>query len=257
MWHGPHGRPVLGAKAEMRAIGRVDLAAYVRALPLYARHPWLMAAPLLMSLAGALLLILVPSSGGTIGSLTGGLTALFINLLDSFGLAVSLIIAERAWRMGSAPFDDAWADARRKAPDILMAALGFNVVLYVAGLVGGFLGSIGALALTALAAYFFIYAVPAAAIGGVPGGAALQVSLERVQRSYANTFLLGVVFVAFTTLFPTVWGFVAVQLASGPSFLQSTAAIDVVGAVIKAIGIGYLALVMAKAYEDASAWRRY
>jgi hypothetical protein len=241
----------------MRAIGRVDLAAYVRAIPLYARHPWLMAAPLLMSLAGALLQILIPSSGGAIGSLTGGLTALFVNLLDSFGLAVSLIIAERAWRMGRSPFDDAWADARRKAGDILMAAFGFTFVLYVAGLLGGFLGSLGAIVLTALAAYFFIYAIPAAAIGGVPGGAALQVSIERVQRSYANTFLLAVVFVGLTLLFPTVWGFAAVQLANGPSFLRSTAAIEVVGAVIKAFGIGYLALVMAKAYEDASGWRRY
>jgi hypothetical protein len=241
----------------MRNVGRVDFAAYLRAFPLYARHPWLAAAPLLMSLAGALLLLLVPSSDGTLGSLTGGLTSLFVTLLNSFGLAVSLIIAERAWRMGRAPFDDAWNDARRKAGDILMAAFGFTFVVYVAGLIGGFLGGVGAIVLTAIAAYFFIYTIAAAAIGGVPGAAALQVSIERVQRSYANTFVLGLVFALFTVFYPTLRELVVLQLASGLSFFRSMAAIVVVGAVIQAIGIGYLALVMAKAYEDASAWRRY
>jgi hypothetical protein len=125
-------------------------------------------------------------------------------------------------------------------------------VLYVAGLVGGLVGSIGSIALTALATYFFIYAVPAAALGGVPGGAALQVSIERVQRSYANTFVLCIVFMLLTALFPIAWGFAAAPLSSGPEFLRSAAVVAILEALIKAVGIGYLALVMAKAYEDAS-----
>jgi hypothetical protein len=241
----------------MRTLGGVDLAAYARAIPLYARNPWLIVGPLATSLAGALLLLAVPPSDGALGSLTGGFMMLFINLLDSFGLAVSLIIAERAWRMGRSPFDDAWNDARRKAPDILMAALGFNVVLYVAGLVGGFAGAYGALALTALAAYFFIYAVPAAAIGGIPGGAALQVSIERVQRSYANTLVLGIVFVFLLFLYPIAESFVFPLLANGPSFVTSNAVYHVIGGLVKSVGLGYFAIVLAKAYEDASAWRRY
>jgi hypothetical protein len=240
----------------MRAAGGVDLAAYVRAFAIYARNPWILLGPALASLVGAILLALIPPSGGLLGSLNGGLMALFVNLLDSFGLAIALIVAERAWRVGRAPFSHAWDDARRKAPDILMAALGFNLLIYVAGLLGGFAGSYGALALTVVAAYFFIYAVPAAAIGGVPGGAALQVSIERVQRSYANTLVLGIVFVLLLFLFPIADNFIFPLLASGPPFLTSSVFVHAVEGLVKAIGMGYFAIVLAKAYEDASLWRR-
>jgi hypothetical protein len=241
----------------MRELRQVDLGAYVRAFGLYARNPWLALAPFIVALIGMVLTMVTPSGGGPLGGLTGGLMGLFVNLLDAFGLAVSLIVADTAWRRGRAPFSDAWDEARRKAGDILMAALGFTFLLYVAGLVGSFVGSIGGIVLTAIAAYFFIYTIPAAAIGGIPGGAALQASIERVQRSYANSFLLGVVFVLFTALFPTVWGYAAAGLASFSDVMASNAVVQILGACIKAIGIGYLSLVMAKAYNDASYGRRY
>lgn len=242
----------------MQRIGSVDFGAYLRAFGLYARNPWLLVAPLLAGLAGALLtMVFSQPSPGPLGGLTAGLTGLFVQLLDAFGLAVSLVVADTAWRRGRAPFGDAWEEARRKAGDILMAAIGYTFIVYVAGLVGSFVGNYGALALTAVAAFFFIYTIPAAAIGGIPGGAALQVSIERVQRSYANTFVLGIVFVAFTALFPVIWQYAALGLASLSDLFASNAVVQIVGTTIKAIGLGYLALVMAKAYNDASYGRHF
>ncbi|MBV9102041.1 MAG: hypothetical protein JO060_00530 [Candidatus Eremiobacteraeota bacterium] len=236
----------------IRGLQPLDLGAYVRALGLYARNPALALPPFITTLLGTLLILASPPTGGPVGGLAGGFTGLIVSLLDSFGLAVSLIIADYAWRRGRAPVDVAFAEAKRKAGDILLAAIGFNFLLFVAGLVGSFLGNTGAIVVTAVAAYFFIYTIPAAAIGGIPGGAALQVSIERVQRSYVNTFFLGIVFVLFTALFPTVWGYAATALAGASDVFASNSVVQIVGACIKALGIGYLALVMAKAYNDAS-----
>jgi hypothetical protein len=241
----------------MRGLGTVDLMAYVRAFGLYARNPSLAVAPLIAGLAGAALTMLTPGGTGPLGGLSNGLTGLVVSLLTSCGLAVSVIVADGAWRYGRSPFDTALDEARRKLGDILMAAIGFNFLLFVAGLLGGFLGGVGALVLTAVAAYFFIYTIPAAAIGGIPGGAALQVSIERVQRSYLATFVLGLVFVLFIVLFQLAWSEVVTALANLSPAFASLAARAIVGACVQAIGIGYLALVMAKAYNDASYGRRY
>ena len=229
----------------------VDVGAYLRAIPLYFRNPWLALGPLLTSLLGALLLILVPPSGPTGGGVGGGLMSIFVMLLDSFGLSISLIVAERAWRLGRGPFDDALQQARRRAPDILLAAIGYNFIIYVAGLVGGFLGSIPSLVLTAVAAFFFIYTIPAAAIGGVPGGAALQASIERVRGSIPGTLLLAVVLIALILLFSDVVNLTLPLLANWPALASSNAFLEIYQAVVKSIGLGYVALVMAKAYEDA------
>jgi hypothetical protein len=241
-----------------RRQGSVDLGAYVRAIGLYARNPWLALAPLLTSLIGALLLMLVPPSNGPAGALSGGLMSLFVMLLDSFGLSVSLIVAEKAWRTGHSPFDEAWTDAKRKAPDILMATIGFNFLIYVAGLVGGFLGPIGGLVATAAAGFFFIYTIAAAAIGGIPGGAALQASIERVQRSYPIALVLGAVIILLVWLFAVVVNLVGPLVVSIP-IPAPNAMLQVAEALIKAVGLGYIALVMAKAYDDSSMslWRRY
>ena len=241
----------------MQRIGGVDFGAYFRAFGLYARNPWLLVGPLLAGLAGALLTMVFQPTPGALGGLTSGIAGLIVQLLDGFGLAVSIILADTAWRRGRAPFGDAWEEARRKAGDILMATIGYTFIVWVAGLIGSFLGNYGALALTAVAAYFFIYTIPAAAIGGIPGGAALQVSLERVQRSYANTLVLGIVFIAFTALFPVIWEYAALGLASVSELFASNAVVQLLGALIKAIGLGYLALVIAKAYNDASYGRRF
>jgi len=244
----------------MRGIGRqssVDFGAYARAVPLYFRNPALALAPLIVSLIGLVLIIISPPGSGPLSGLSGGITSLLVQLIDSFGLAISVILAASAWRRGRASFSDAWDEGRRKAGDILMAALGYTFLIYVAGLVGGFVGGLGSIALSAVAMYFFIYTIPAAAIGGIPGGAALQVSIERVQSSYLNSLLLAIVFAVFAYEFTVVWGYAAVWLATLSDFFANTIAVQLIGAVIKALGLGYLALVMAKAYNDVSYRRIY
>jgi len=158
-----------------RSSPQVDLLAYLRAFVLLARNPQIALAPLAAALAELLLEKLVPTEGsGMIGALNGGLMGLIIQLVDFYALAVALIVAEAVWRRGRAPFDAAWEEARSKAGAILFAAIGFGFVLYVAGLVGGIAGGLGSIALTLVATFFFIYALPAAAIGGIPGSGALQ-----------------------------------------------------------------------------------
>jgi hypothetical protein len=243
----------------LRAQQAVDVGAYFRAFALYARNPWIVVPPFLTGLIGfALTVVFTPSGRSLGGSLTGGIMGLFVTLLDFFGLAVSVIIADLAWRRGRGPLGEAWDDARRKAGDILMASLGFTFIVYVAGVAGSFVGLRGlSLVLSAVAAYFLIYTIPAAAIGGIPGGAALQISIERVQRGYLGALLLGIVFLLFTVLFATVYNDAVNELSSLSTFFASPLAVAIVGTAIKAIGLGYVALVMAKSYNDVSYGRRY
>jgi hypothetical protein len=241
----------------MRTGPAIDLGAYLRAFVLYARNPQLVLAPLVMGLAGTIILLVSPPSNGLLGNLSGGITGLIVGLLDSFGLGVALILADAAWRRGRAPFDDAWSEGRRRLGDILLAALGYNFVLWAAGLAGGLLGNIGALALSAIAAYFFIYTIPAAAIGGVPGGAALSISLERVKRSYANTLLLAFIAVVIMVVLPAFWETLSAPLAAGVTFASPVVVSTLALAFIKAVGVGYLALVMSKAYNDVSYGRHF
>jgi len=93
---------------------------------------------------------------------------------------------------------------------------------------------------------FLIYALPATAIGGIPGGAALQVSIDRVRQAPLPAAILTAVFLFL--YFGTLLGPFYLGLYGMGSLL--------VGAILKAIVLGYLALVMAKSYTDA-AFSRY
>jgi hypothetical protein len=193
------------ARIALRSLGGIDLGAYLRAFVLLARNPQIVLAPLLAAITSVLLQLVIPGGNGDfISSANSGIAGLISQLIGSFGLAVAMIVADAAWRHGRAPFDDAWDDARRKAGDILIAALGLNFVVYVAGLIGGFVGSAGTIVLSLVATYFFIYTLPAAAIGGVPGSAALQVSLERARTAIAPTLLVTLAYVLGTLLVPSL-----------------------------------------------------
>jgi len=180
----------------MRRARAVDWKLYVLAIPLLARNPALLLAPFAGALVGVFLTAFyggVAAADPLSGMVSGGIAQLIAFLLKSFALGVSLIIASGAWRRGVYSFDDAWVDARRKAGDILMAALGLNLVVYVAGLVGAFVSPPAGMLLSLAAIYFLIYTLPAAAIGGFPGTAALQASIDRVQRRYVPTAVLLIV----------------------------------------------------------------
>ncbi len=156
---------------------------YVRALPLLARNPAIMVVPLLTMVVGVLLtLVLAPAGGGALGSATLGLGQLLLFLLGLFGLGSACILADGAWRRGRMPFDEAWTETQRRGGDILFAAVGVSLLLSVGQYVSQLFGVLGYL-LMAAAVFFLIWAIPAAAVGGIPGGAAIQVSVERVRAA--------------------------------------------------------------------------
>ncbi|HXF33308.1 MAG TPA: hypothetical protein VN603_01960 [Candidatus Acidoferrales bacterium] len=225
----------------MRRTPRIDLGTYLLAIPLLLRNPELMAVPLLSGIVGVALARFLSASADILG-----LGQLIQFLLDAFALAVSIILADMAWRRGRGSFDDAWTDARRKAGDILLTAIGLNFIIFVADFAGRFLGTYFEIGLDVIAIFFMIFALPAVAIGGIPGGAALQISIDRVRQAPVPAGILTVVFLVlyFGTLL-------------GPFYLGLYGIVSLLGsAVLKAIVLGYLALVMAKIYTDA-AFSRY
>lgn len=210
---------------------------YLRAIPLLLRNPELMAVPLLSGIIGVAITRFLSPSADILG-----LGQLIQFLLDAFALAVSIILADTAWRRGRGSFEDAWSDARRKAGDILLTAIGLNFVIFVADFAGRLLSPYLEIALSVLAIFFLIYALPAAAIGGIPGAASLQVSIDRVRQ---NPLAAGVLTVVFLVLY--------FGTLLGPFYLGLYGMVALLGgAVIKAIVLGYVALVMAKSYTDAA-----
>ena len=238
---------------------RVDLVPYARAVLMLFRFPAVILAPLLMQVAQILIfrLLSFSSVGGPVAGATTGIMGLIVQLLNCFALSVSLIVADHAWRSGRAPFDQSWDEARRKAPDILLASLGFGFILWVASQAGGLLGSFGALALPAVALFFFIYTLPAAAIGGIPGGAALQISLERARRAVPATIFVTVVSVLAYFVLPILASDLILPLLLVTSFEASSAVSSLVTGFVLAISAGYVALVLAKVYNDVSYGRSY
>jgi hypothetical protein len=221
----------------MRAFRQLGLMTYLRAIPLLVRNPELMAVPLLSGIIGVAISRFLSPSADILG-----LGQLIQFLLDAFALSVSIILADSAWRYGRGSFEEAWSDARRKVGDILLTAIGLNFIIFVADFAGRLLGVYLEIGLDIIAILFLIYALPATAIGGIPGGAALQISIDRVRHAPLPAAILTAVFLVlyFGTLL-------------GPFYLGLYGIVSLlVGALLKAIVLGYLALVMAKAYADAS-----
>lgn len=242
----------------MRQSG-VDLSIYLKAIALLVRSPAIIVGPLLASLIAGTLELMIPTmaTGGPLGGLNAGFSQLIVQLLGSVGLGVAVIGADLAWRRGRASFDEIWTDAQRRLPDLLMAALGLNFILWVAVIIGSFVGFIGGLLLAAVALFFFIYTMAAAAIGGIPGGAALQVSVER-SRAYPLP-TIGV-FIAYVLVFFFLKSFAQTQLLDflvNLGVSSSTLITVLVVAVVQAICSAYVAAVLANIYADLSYGRRW
>ena len=225
---------------------RIDFSVYLRAFAVYARNPTVIVMPLLASVIGVLVGQLSdPLSGG---GFIASLTTFLLLLIQLFALGVSIIIADNGWRGKSGSFDDAWQDARHKARDILFAAFGFTFVLSIAQYAGTIVGSAIGIVLLALALYALIYTIAASAIGGIPGGAAISVSIERVKSSPMASALLTVI--TLVLLF-YLDNFIEAALF-GALGITSVIVGDIVGALLQAILYGYIAVVMAKVYADVS-----
>jgi hypothetical protein len=219
---------------------------YGEAFPLLARNPSLFLAPLFTGVIDVFVQEFAArtGSGDALGGITGGIMQLLIFIIDSFGLAVSLIIADRCWRRGKSSFDEGWEEARRRVGDIFMAALGLNFVIYVALQIGSFISPYLGIALFAVAFFFLIYTLPAASIGGIPGAAALNVSIERVRADFPTAIGLAICFVVLYWLIGTFLVPLYTADLGVASFL--------IAALVKAIALGYFALVLAKGYGEVS-----
>ena len=236
------------------AAWRVDPTIYLRAFVLLARNPQIALPPLLAGVIEIFLsqLFGIGSGGGLLGSINTSIGGLFAQLISSFGLAAAIVVAHGAWRRGRAPFDDAIEQERRRGGDILFAAFGFGFVVYLAGLVGSYIPLVGSLGLPLVAYFFMIYTLPAAAIGGVPGGAAPNASLERARQAPLATLVVTAVYIAAFVFVPTLVVNALTPVLFSNTFLASGIVVSLIVALIKAVVSGYVALVLAKTYDDVS-----
>jgi len=241
----------------MRAkVPGLDLSIYLQGLVNLARNPVVVLPPLLMSVICAALGMMGGGGSDPLGSATGGLLSLIESLLRFFGLGVAIIIGDQTWRRSRASFEDGWSEGRRKSGDILLATIGLTFCLFIAGLTGTFLGLLSYL-VVAVVVYFLIYTIPAAAIGGVPGGAALQTSIEAVRSAPIPALVLAIVSLG---LFFALEIFVIpeLSLAIVPYLSGSlNPLILVIDSIVEAIVEGYIAIVAAKVFADSTFARRW
>jgi hypothetical protein len=229
----------------------VDLSVYAKAVPLLVRNPAIIVVPVLMAVIGVFLQLtmLRSYSGGAMSGLTTQLASFIAFLLELFGLGAACIIADDAWRHGRASFEKGWAEARIRGGDILFAALGFTLLLSVAQYAGSLLGPL-ALALMVLVVVFLIWAIPAAAIGGVPGGAAIQASIDRIRGAPLPAVIAAIVTVALLGIGVPM---LSVSLSSWiPLLYANIIANLLVSALLQGIAVGYVALILTKTYTDAA-----
>jgi hypothetical protein len=241
---------------------RVDLSPFALGFVKLVRFPQIAAGPLLAAILAELLIGAFAGGSGALGASSLGLAGLIAQLINSFGYALAVICADAAWRRDRAPLDEAWNEASKKAGDILIAALGFQFCIWVAGLIasmllGALVGGLGVQIAILLATYFLIYTIPAAAIGGIPGGASIQISIERARANPIETLAVVVAYWLLTTIAPS---FLAEQLTALLIPLLREVAVTISSVILIAMyGLcyAYLAVVIAKVYAGISFGRRY
>jgi hypothetical protein len=228
----------------------VDVAMYAQAVPSLLRHPSIFVMPLLAAVVDLLIQQITPFFTNAAGGAGGFLFQIIIQLVYGFCFGVAVIGANNVWRGRHAGFDDAWEEGRRKAGGILIATIGFYFLVYVAGYVGGLIGSAAVqIALELVVAFFLIYTIPAAAIGGMPGNLAIGASFRAVRANVLGAAILAIVFVVLWIWLPN---FVVSQIGAGLGLIG----LELVLAAIKAVVLSYLAFPFAKQYDDV-AFRGY
>lgn len=233
-----------------RGLPAVDLVMYARAVPLLLRHPSIFAMPLLAAVVDLLIAQITPFFTDATGGGLNFLFAIIINLVYGFSFGVAVIAANNVWRRGRTTFDEAWEEGRHKAGGILIATIGFYFLVYVAQYAGQLLGSaILQIVLQLIVAFFLIYTIPAAAIGGMPGNFAIGASFRAVRANPLGTAVLAIVFVVLWVWLPE---FIVNRFALGLGVIGY----ELVHAAIRAIVLGYLAFPFAKQYDDV-AFRGY
>jgi hypothetical protein len=226
-----------------RGLG-IDLAMYAQAIPLLLRHPSVFVMPLLAAVVDLLLAQLSPLFTDPLGGGGNFIFAIVTQLVYGFCFGVAVIGANGVWRRQRATFDEAWEEGRVKAGGILIAAIGFYFLFFVAGYPGQLLGiAILQIVLQLVVAFFLIYTIPAAAIGGMPGNLAIGASFRAVRAQPLGTAILAIVFVLLWIGLPQL---IAHWLPASLGVIG----FELVLAVVRAIVLAYLAFPFAKQYDD-------
>ncbi len=176
----------------------MNFSIYGRALPYLLRNPSILAMPLLAAVLDMLLSYTGQVTTDPLGGLGNGIFGMIVQIVYLFAFGVAIIQANNIARGYKTKFDDAWDEARRKAGGIFIAAIGFQFVVWVAAYAGSLLSVVPFLqiVLQLLAYFFLILTIPAAAIGGLPGGLALSGSIRAVRGNPVPCLILAIVFVA-------------------------------------------------------------
>jgi hypothetical protein len=223
-------------------VSGLDWKMYFEALPLYARNLGVLLFPLIAAGIGLGLTYAEGPLFNPIGGAGDPIIGFIIQVIYGYGFALAVIFADDAWRHGRGNLRGTWDQARSKAGSIIIAIIGFLFLIYVAGLIGNIFGPILSLALTVLAVWAFIYTIPAAAVGGIPGGAALSASLQAARRHPLATAILTIVsYGVYRAL--TDFALNAIGGYMGVGY-------DAAQVLLTAIAIGYIALIIARQYAD-------
>jgi hypothetical protein len=226
---------------------RVDISIYGRALLYLVRNPSILAMPLLAAVIDMAVSYGQGFVTDPVGGLGSGIFQLIVQIVYLFAFGIATIQAGNIARGHKTSFDEAWEEGRGKAGGILLAAVGFQFMTMVGAYIGSFLGlEIVSYALQLLAYFIFIYTIPAAAIGGLPGSLALSGSLRAVRSNPIASVLLAVVFVA-------LWFFAPLVIKS---YFPETLGVKLALTGLNAVVLGYLAFPFASTYDDI-AFKRY
>lgn len=229
----------------MRGRGRgVDFSIYARAVPYLLRHPSILAMPLLAAVVDMLLSYTSGVATDPLGGLGSGIFAMIVQIVYLFAFGIAIIQANNIARGFKAGFDDAWDEGRRKGGSILLAAIGFQFIAYVAQYAGQLLAFVPylPLILTLLAYFFLIYTIPAASIGGLPGGLAISGSIRAVRSHLVPSIVLAIVFAVVWIGIPEIFMLYVGNLP--------VIAYDLLLALARAIALAYLAFPFATTYDD-------
>ena len=217
---------------------------YAQAIPALLKHPSILACPLLAAVMAILInAAIAPLLTNAVGGVGAGLFGILVQLIYLWAFGIAIIQASNVWRGRRGSFDEAWEEGRTKFGGIVLAAIGFQFVVWAASYIGSFFGGFGVL-LGVVAAFFLIYTMPAAAIGGMPGSLAISASIRAVRANWVGSIVLAIVFVALWIFLPY---YLQYLIGTLPSLYYS-----LVSAVIEAIILGYMAFPFAKQYDDVA-----
>lgn len=218
---------------------------YLQAIPALLKHPSILACPLLAAVMSILInAAIAPFLTNAVGGAGAGLFSILVQLIYLWAFGIAIIQASQIWRSRRGSFDEAWEEGRRKFGGIALAAIGFQFVVWAATYIGSFFGGTLTYVLAAVAAFFLIYTIPAAAIGGMPGSLAISASIRAVRANWIGSIVLAIVFVA-------LWYVVPAFLPYALSALSQTL-YSLVVALYEAIVLAYLAFPFAKQYDDVA-----